>query len=624
MAISDWLLGKPLSSHEAEENTVSVWGGIPILGLDALSSAAYGPEAALTLLIPLGVLGLDRMGPIILLILVLLAILYFSYRQTIHAYPSGGGSYVVAGENLGQSVGLIAAAALMLDYVLTVAVGISSGVGALISVIPGLHDHVLGLCMAVLALVTVVNLRGVRDSGGAFALPTYLFIVSLLGVIGVGIVKTIASGGHPHPLEVPPALPAATMAATPWLLLRAFASGCTAMTGVEAVSNGIQAFNQPRVKRAQQTLTAIIVILALMLGGIAFLCHAYHVGATDPDSLQYQSVLSQLVAAIVGRNAVYYVTLGSVICVLALSANTGFADFPRLCHLVADSRHLPHLFAARGRRLVFTGGILVLASVCAFLLWIFGGITDRLIPLFAIGAFLAFTLSQAGMVAHWLKVRGTGWEASLAINAVGAVCTAVTLVVVLIAKFAEGAWITVLLIPSLALLFTRIGVHYRRIERKISRDCPMDSSPLQPPFVVAPIKGWTLVAERALRFGMSISPDVLALHVDADDCDREELLKKWRDYVEEPLERQGLPIPHIKMLRSPYRRFVKPILAEVKSIRAAQPERVVAVIIPELVESDWFSWPLHNQRAGLLKTALLFSGEKNVVVINVPWYHDDA
>jgi amino acid transporter len=624
MALSDWLLGKPLASDKTEENKVTVWGGIPILGLDALSSAAYGPEAALTLLIPLGVMGLASMGPIIFFILLLLGILYFSYRQTIHAYPNGGGSYIVASANLGERAGLLAAASLMLDYILTVAVGISSGVGALVSVAPGLHPHILVLCLGVLALVTIVNLRGVKDAGSVFALPTYLFIVSLLGVLAFGIFKTLASGGHPQPVEVPPALPKAVLVATPWLLLRAFASGCTAMTGVEAVSNGIQAFSEQRVKRAQQTLTAIIVILAMLLGGIAFLCNSYHVGATDPDASNYQSVLSQLVAAIVGRNAIYYVTLASVICVLALSANTGFADFPRLCHLVANDQYLPHLFAARGRRLVFSGGIIVLAIVCAVLLIIFGGITDRLIPLYAIGAFMAFTLSQAGMVEHWRKSKGPKWQASLAINALGAICTGITLCIVLVAKFADGAWITVLLIPALVLLFSRIGRHYREMAKKIECTIPLKSEPDKPPYIVVPLKGWDMVAEQALRLARSISPDVLAIHVDADEGEHQDLIRKWNRYIEQPLKRDGKAVPELKLLVSPFRRFVRPVIEEVKRIRGEEPQRAIAVIVPELVESSWFTWPLHNQRAGLLKTALLLSGLKNVIVINVPWYLDDT
>jgi len=627
MTLSDWLFGPPLPSNAEEKHKISVWGGLPVLGLDGLSSAAYGPEAALTLLLPLGVAGIYQAGPIIFAILVLLAILYFSYRQTIHAYPTGGGSYIVATANLGRGAGLFAAAALMVDYILTVAVGISSGVGALVSMVPtinghDLHHHMLGLCLLILVLITVVNLRGLRESSLTFGVPTYVFIVSLVGVLILGAFQALTHGGHPTPVEIPPAIPIATAAITPWLVLRAFASGCTAMTGVEAVSNGIQAFSEPRVNNAQKCLTAIIAILALLLGLIAYLCRAYHIGATDPDSAQYQSVLSMLIAAIVGRNAVYYVTLGSVVCVLALSANTGFADFPRLCHLVADDRYLPNLFAARGRRLVFTGGILVLACVCAVLLIAFHGITDRLIPLFAIGAFLAFTLSQAGMVGHWMKNRDPGWKASLAINLIGAICTGITLCIVLVAKFMEGAWIVVILIPALVLLFTHIGRHYQKMDQRTVLDRPIEIGELKPPYVVAPIKDWSIITESALRFGMSISPDVLAIHVHSEDSDHEELLMKWHRFVEDPANQAHVTVPKIQVLRSPYRRFIRPVVEEVQKVRAQEPNRTIAVVIPEIVEPNWFNWVLHNQRAGLLKTVLLFSGLKNVVVVNVPWYAD--
>jgi amino acid transporter len=625
MTLSDWLFGPPLPSNADEQQKISVWGGLPVLGLDGLSSAAYGPEAALTLLLPLGVLGIYEAGPIITCILVLLGILYFSYRQTIHAYPNGGGSYIVASANLGRHAGLFAAAALMVDYILTVAVGISSGVGALISMVPtvgghDLHKYILPLCLVILVLITIVNLRGLRESSITFGVPTYLFIVSLIGVLLYGVYKVLVSPGHhPVPVEMPPAMPRAIASVTPWLLLRAFASGCTAMTGVEAVSNGVQAFSEPRVQRAQKCLTAIIAILAVLLGLIAYLCSAYHVGATDPDSPQYQSVLSMLISAIVGRNAVYYVTLGSVVCVLALSANTGFADFPRLCHLVADDRFLPHLFAARGRRLVFTGGILVLAIICALLLIAFGGITDRLIPLFAIGAFLAFTLSQAGMVEHWRKNKGAGWKASMAINLTGGICTGVTLCIVLVAKFVEGAWITVLLIPSLVFLFSYIGRHYQDLEKKTVLDRPIDLSTLKAPYVVTPVKDWSVVTERALRFSMSISPDVLAVHVDSEDADLEELLMKWHRFVEEPANKANATVPKLQIIRSPYRRFIRPVIEEVEKVRKAEPDRIIAVVIPEIVETGVMLF-VHNQRANMLKTVLLFSRMKQVVVIDVPWY----
>jgi len=356
MSFLDRLLGKPIASSHEEQHKVAVWAAIPMLGLDALGSAAYGPEAALTLLIPLGAAGLWYVGPISAVIIALLVVLYLSYKQTMAAYPHGGGSYTVAKENLGVRAGLFAAAALLVDYVLTAAVGISAGVGALVSAVPGWLPYILPICLVVLVLITIVNLRGIGESGTAFALPTYVFIFSLLGVIGVGVYRSIVTGGHPNPVVVPPPLPAALATANIWLLAKSFASGCTAMTGVEAVSNGISIFAKPAVKRAQQTLAIIVLLLGVMLAGIAYLSNVYHIGATDPDGKNYQSILSQLTAAVVGRGPLYFVTIGSVLSVLALSANTAFADFPRLCKLLAEDDFLPRAFATRGRRLVYSGG----------------------------------------------------------------------------------------------------------------------------------------------------------------------------------------------------------------------------------------------------------------------------
>jgi amino acid transporter len=398
MVLLDWLLGRPLATREEENQHIGPGSGIPVLGLDALSSAAYGPEAALTLLIPLGAAGLAYSLPILAIICAILVIVYLSYRQTIAAYSSGGGSYTVAKENLGPHAGLLAGAALAIDYILNAAVGVSAGVGALVSAFPALLPHTLALCLAILGLIAVVNLRGIRESGAAFMLPTYAFIGSLAIVIAVGLIRSLAAGGAPEPVERPPALPAAVEVAGTWVLFRAFASGCTAMTGVEAVSNAVPIFRKPAIQTAQRTLTAIIAILVALLAGIGYLCRAYGIGATEPGAAGYQSVLSMLVAAVFGRGAFYYATIVAITAVLALSANTSFAGFPRLCRMLAEDRYLPGTFAERGRRLVFSTGIVVLTALAGALLVVFGGITDRLIPLFAIGALLAFTLSQAGMV----------------------------------------------------------------------------------------------------------------------------------------------------------------------------------------------------------------------------------
>ncbi len=620
MPFTDWLFGRCLASDEEGEQRVGVAAGIPMLGLDALASAAYGPEAALTLLMPLGAAGLGYIGPITALIVILLLIVYVSYRQTIAAYPQGGGSYTVAKENLGTTAGLLAAAALMLDYVLTVAVGISAGVGALISAVPVFQPYTLPLCLAILVLISLVNLRGVRESGQAFAVPTYLFIVSMLLVLAIGTVKAILAGGRPEPVVAPPILPPAAAAVSFWLLMRSFASGCTAMTGVEAVSNGVSAFREPAVDHARRTLTAIIALLGLMLAGIAYLCRAYGIGATDPGAPGYDSILSQLTAAVVGRGWCYYVTIGSVLCVLALSANTGFADFPRLCRIIALDGFLPESFAHRGRRLVYSAGILVLAVLSGVLLTIFGGITDRLIPLYAVGAFLAFTLSQAGMVMHWRTTGGRHSGKAMVVNAVGATCTGVTLAVVLVSKFAEGAWVTMVLIPVLFGLFLGVRGHYRRIARQVATSAPLDLTGLQPPLILLPIRGWTVVTRKALRFALSISPDVVALHVADDEDAMMALEDSWEKLAQAPAIAAGLPAPKLNVTYSPYRKLFAPLKQAVSDLQRCHPGRELAVIVPELVTTRWYQWMLHNQTATVIKAYLLFSGFRRVVVINVPWY----
>jgi amino acid transporter len=620
MGLTNLLLGRMLATDEEGEHRVGVLAGIPMLGLDALGSAAYGPEAALTLLLPLGMAGPLYIGPISTLIIVLLLIVYFSYRQTIQAYPHGGGSYTVAKENLGTMAGLLAAAALMLDYVLVVAVGISAGVGALISAVPDLQPYTVALCLGILGLITLVNLRGVRESGMAFALPTYLFVVSLLAVLALGTIKVVLAGGHPAAVEAPAALAPTAGGVSLWLLMRSFASGCTAMTGVEAVSNGVGAFREPAVTHARRTLTAIIFLLAIMLAGIAFLCWAYRIGATEPGEQGYDSLLSQLTAAVVGRGWAYYVTIASVLSVLVLSANTGFADFPRLTRVIALDGFLPNSFAHRGRRLVYSWGILVLAFLSALLLICFGGVTDNLIPLFAVGAFLAFTLSQAGMVIHWWRLGGVHARKSMVINGAGAVCTGITLVIVLVSKFLDGAWLTILLVPLLLLLFLRVRAHYRTVAREVATTEPLDAKALLPPLVLLPIRGWSAITRKALRFALKISPDVYALHVADDERTMADLEDTWEKRVREPALAAGLKPPRLFIVYSPYRKLFAPLRQTVSDLQAAHPGRDVAVIVPELVASRWFHFLLHNQTAAVIKAYLLLSGFRRVAVISVPWY----
>ena len=620
MSFLDILLGKPLATSDERAEQITASAGIPIFGLDALSSAAYGPEAALTLLIPLGAMGIAYIVPVSASIILLLTIVYFSYRQTIAAYPGGGGSYTVASENLGTYPGLLAAAALMIDYVLVVAVGISAGVGALVSAVPSLQPHTMVICLAILVIITIINLRGVREAGIFFMLPTYLFLGTLLWVIVEGVVKTVLAGGHPLAvISPPPAGSTLVASAGAWVMLQVFSNGCTAMTGVEAVSNGVRAFREPTIRNAQRTLTVIIGLLIVLLAGIAYLIRAYGIAATDPGKPGYQSVLSMLVAAVTGRGWFYYVTIGSVLLILCLSANTAFADFPRLCRAAAQNGFLPHSFGYRGRRLVYTEGILVLAVLAAILLVLFGGVTDRLIPLFAIGAFMAFTLSQAGMVAHWKRLGGPGAGGYMLVNGLGAVATGITAVVVLVAKFTAGAWVSALLIACMVAAMLWVQRHYKDVAAELSDSIPLQLDSVAPPLVVVPIQNWSKISQRALQFALTLSPDIRALHVATED-ETDALREQWGRMVEEPLLRTGRKPPELITLPSPYRLVLRPILDYVLDAEKQHPERQIAIIVPELVERHWYHYPLHNQRAELLKALILLNGSTRIVLINVPWY----
>lgn len=618
MRTLDLLFGRPLATSDERAEQIGPAAGIPIFGLDALSSAAYGPEAALTLLIPLGIAGIHNIVPVTTAILILLVILYFSYRQTIEAYPRGGGSYTVATENLGDRAGLLAAAALMIDYILTAAVGISAGVGALISAVPSLQRHTLIICLGILVILTLINLRGVRDTGVAFLIPTYLFLGTLLIVIVFGGFHVLLHKGHPVPVVAPPALPPVTAAISWWLLLKVFSSGCTAMTGVEAVSNGVMAFRQPTTKNAKTTLTIIIAFLIILLAGIASLCRAYGIGATDPGSAGYQSVLSQLTAAVAGKGVFYWITIGSILLVLSLSANTAFADFPRLTRAIAQRDYLPHVFILRGRRLLYSHGIFALVALTGGLLILFGGVTDRLIPLYAIGAFLAFTLSQAGMVAHWRKQgNATG---RMIVNGIGAIATGITLLVVLVAKFVDGAWITAILIPALILLMSIVRRHYDHTARETASPEPLKIDGMQPPCVILPMDKWTRVSEKGLRFALAMSPEVEVVHVECGDGDDTGICQVWDNLVLPPVRAAGLPEPKLTIIKSPYRFFVQPFVDHVLAEQKKSDDRQIAVLVPELVVKHWYENLLHNQRANLLKLFLLVKGNENVVVINIPWY----
>ena len=627
MSLTTFLLGRRLASREAKGRKIGAFEGVPAMGLDGLGSASYGPEAMLTVLATVGAAGLAAVQPITGVILLLLVILFLSYWQTVAAYPGNGGCYTVARENLGENAGLLAAAALMVDYMLNVAVGISAGVGALTSAVPARHDFTLPRCLGILVAITLVNLRGTKESGLVLAVPTYLFIASLLCVLSAGAWAVWTSGGHPQPVVAPPASAAAAGGVTLWLALRAFAAGCTAMTGVEAVSNGVDAFKEPTVKYARRTLAAICAVLGLLLLGIACLAHAYGILAMDQDADDYQSVVSQLVGAVWGRGRAYYVTIGSMLAVLCLSANTSFVGFPRLCRMVASDGYLPKAFAVPGRRLVYTMGVLFLTLGAGGLLVAFGGITDRLIPLFAVGAFLSFTFSQAGMAVHWRREhRGHADRVRLWVNGLGAATTGAALAIILAAKFTEGAWLTIVVVPLTLLLLKLTRHYYRDLEQQVLEGSrrSVDLRDHAPPVVVIPLERWDYMAHRVIHVAARLSPDIVALHLtDLESLNAEEhemqLRGEWARFVEQPAAAAGLPAPRHVVRASPYRSVLAPLLREVAALKRRCPNRPVIVVLSELTGGRWWEVVLHTRRTQRLRTQVLRHAGPDASVLVVPW-----
>ncbi len=623
MTVLDALLGRRLANNEQADRKIGWFEAVPAMGLDGLGSSSYGPEAALAVMAPVGVASLAYVGPITGLIVALLVVLYLSYRQTVVAYPTNGGAYTVAKENLGRNASLLAATAIMIDYVLNVAVGISAGVGALTSSIPSLQPHTLILCLGVLALVTAANLRGTGEAGWLFSLPTYVFLASFLALIAVGVVRLVMSGGHPHPVVAPPPLAHAGQAVGLWLLVRAFAAGCTAMTGVEAVSNGVDAFKPPVTRQAHMTLTVICVALGVLLAGVAALAHGYGLGAMDQTKPGYQSVMSQLTGAVAGRGPLYGVAMASLLAVLCLSANTSFVGFPRVCRLVAQDGFLPRPFAIADRRLIFSVGVAFLTVTAGALLVVFRGVTDKLIPLFAVGAFLTFTMSQLGMVAHWRKQPG-GNHGRLALNAVGAATTVVALAVIVAAKFVEGAWIVVLALPATVALLLAIRRYYDAQDARTAPQGAFTAGETEPPVILVAVEGRSRMSDRALQFAMTLSPDVIAVHLlHLEGPDQEEdvraLKARWRREVDEPLAGTGRHAPRLVALPAPLRNIHGPLLEFMEKLDVDTPGRSVAVLIPELVLTRWWERVLHARRAEQLRAALLKHGGPRVNVMISPW-----
>jgi len=601
-SLKHFLLGKPIPSHLAHHERLSRLTGLAVLSSDALSSVAYATDFILVTLLAGGVQALGYALPISVVIASLLAIVAFSYRQTIHAYPTGGGAYIVAKENIGQTAGLIAAASLLVDYTLTVSVSISAGVLAITSAFPSLGVYRVEMCLAFLAILMLGNLRGIRESGRIFAVPTYFFIVSLFVLIIVGAYRYLMSGIVP--LDLPASANTGSGRLTTFLLLTAFANGCTAMTGVEAVSNGVPAFRRPESKNAAATLEWMAALAITMFLGITFLAHAYRVVPTATES-----GVSELARAILGdRTILYYVVQAATTLILVLAANTAFADFPRLASLVSRDRYLPRQFMNQGDRLAFSNGIIVLSGLAAVLIVVFRGNTQLLLPLYMIGVFVSFTLSQAGMVVHWRRTKEPGWKTSAFINGFGACVTSVVLVIVTITKTLEGAWIVLLLIPIIVGVFRVTRNHYDHVASQLTL------RGYTPPrrihnTVLVPIGGLQRAVVEALRYSESLSDDVRAIYVDVDPWATEQIKRDW--------EKWGGRV-RLVVLSSPYRSVMEPLLEYIEQVENERRDDYVTVILPEFVPARWWQHLLHNQRALLIKGALLF--RPNTVVTSVPFH----
>ena len=606
-----FLIGEPIASARAENERLSKFKALAVLSSDAISSVAYATEAILINLVAAGSSHLGLTLPISLVIIALLCIVAISYRQTIPAYPNGGGSYIVARENLGTLPGLVAAAALLIDYTLNVAVSISAGVQNLASLFSGLSPYVVPIGVALVIIMAVINLRGVRESGAIFSFPTYFFIVSAYLLIIVGLFNAFVF--HHQPVIGAYAPVTAIEPLSLFLILRSFATGCSAMTGVEAISNGIPAFKKPETHNAATTLTWMAVILGTLFLGISLLATTYHVEANAAGN---PTVIAQIATQVFSGplSFMYPVFQLATLGILTLSAETSYSDFPRLASLLAHDNFLPHLFGLRGDRLSFSTGIIFLSIIACTLLIIFKGSTVALINLFAVGVFVAFTLSQSGMVRHWwrLRTQQRGWLHRIMINGLGAVTTSLVAVVIASMKFLEGAWIVVLLIPLLVLLFLGIRRHYLFVERERTSTLPVHLSAIQHRFVVpiAHLDGATI---QSLAYARSLSSRVTAVHVALDDEEAERVRSDWERW-EQTLKKDEAT--NLLIIESPYRTLIRPLLAYVDTLRENHPEAIISVVLPEFVVAHWWEYLLHNQTALRLKAALLF--RSGIVVIDVP------
>jgi amino acid transporter len=594
-------VGTPLATAQARHERLSRSAALAVFSSDALSSVAYATEEILLVLVMAGTVALGYSIPIAIAIAVLIAVVISSYRQTILAYPQGGGAYIVAKDNLGTLPALVAGGALLIDYVLTVAVSVAAGVAALTSAFPSLYGIRVLLCVLAVAGIATANLRGIRESGKLFSMPTYLFVASCGGMLLYGFVQWLLGMERAAPPLGPGAGPAQTI--TLFLVLRAFSSGCAALTGVEAVSDGVPAFKTPEARNARVVLTWLGGILITLFMGITFLAHHYHVSPRPEET-----VVSQLARRIFGGGLLYYEIQAVTMLILVLAANTSFADFPRLSYFLARDGFIPRQFGNRGDRLVFSNGILILGGTAAVLLTIFRGETHLLIPLYAVGVFVSFTISQASMVRRWLVRREPGWWWRWWVNALGSATTGLVMVVIAATKFTHGAWIVVLLIPFLVMCFLMVHRHYQEVAGQLSLEGYAGPPPMQHTVLVL-VGDLHRGVVQALQYARTLSPSAKAVYVELDPEKTRRLEEKWGKW--------GCGLPLV-VLTSPYRSLLTPFLEYLEHLLARGENHVVTIIIPEFIPARWWQHLLHNQTALLIKGALLF--RKNVIVTDVPYH----
>lgn len=599
MQIKRVLLGKPIASADEKHQRLNIPMALAVFSSDAISSVAYATEEILIVMVIAGTAGLGYSVPIAITISILFAIVTLSYRQTIMAYPGGGGSYIVAKDNLGTFPGLIAAASLLTDYILTVAVSTSSGVAAITSAFPSLYQHTVLICIGCVIVVVLANLRGAKESGSIFSIPTYFFIISISIMIAVGFFKAFILRVPVEQVSIDTAK--AMSPVTIFLILKAFSSGCSALTGIEAISNGIPAFKPPESVNARKTLTIMATICIVFFSGISYLAHYFRI-----TPLETITVVSQLAEKILGRGFLYFCVQFGTALILIMAANTSFADFPRLSAILARAGFMPRQMSNLGDRLVFVNGIIMLGAISILLLIAFKGVTTKLIPLYAVGVFMSFTLSQTGMVVHWLKSKEPGWQKSIIFNTVGAIVTAIVAIVAAVEKFTHGAFIVIILIPVLVYLFYQISVHYRNVGIALRVDPgKMNLSPLKTR-VFLPLSGVTNLSIYALRYCLSLSSDVTGIYVNTHHEATEKVIKQ--------IESMNLPIP-FKIIDSPYRSITEPLIEFIEKESTEHPDEIITLVIPEFMPRLRWHYFLHNQTAMVIYAA--FRGRENIVITSV-------